>query len=177
LPHLKLNEANVYCGSYLPAWRPGVDYRSVYSAHPEQGGGVHLDLIHEIDYSYWLFGPPLSVNSFIRCKSTINIEAADYGNYLLEYDTFAVNIILNYYRLDKKRTLELVCSDDTYLVDLYANSVTSTKGIIFQSDQDILSTYIMQMKYFISAIKDSSETMIMNNINEAYNVLKICLKK
>ena len=33
--------------SYLPNWRPNVDYRNTYSGHIDQGGGVSIDLIHE----------------------------------------------------------------------------------------------------------------------------------
>ena len=49
LPRLRVYSARALCSSYLPDWRPGVDYRTVYSAHKALGGGVTNDLIHEWD--------------------------------------------------------------------------------------------------------------------------------
>ena len=177
LPKLVINEVNVYCGSFLPEWRTESDYHAVYSAHSDQGGGVHLDLIHELDYVYWFFGKPVQVHAYKTSKSSLNIDAIDYANYILEYNDFSVNIILNYFRKDKKRSIELVCMDDTYTVNLLSNSVSSTKEIVFESNQEISDTYLKQMQYFVNSIKIPKETCntIMNGIDEAYEVLKICL--
>jgi predicted dehydrogenase len=48
--------AQLSVGQFLPDWRPGRDWRQVYSARRELGGGVILDLIHEIDLARFLLG-------------------------------------------------------------------------------------------------------------------------
>jgi len=61
----------------LPDWRPWQDYSQSYSAKKELGGGVVLDLIHELDYSYWLFGEFYELKSFTGKVSNLKIETND----------------------------------------------------------------------------------------------------
>ena len=80
----KINEVNVYCGSYLPSWRSGTNYTESYSAKKNMGGGVHLDLIHELDYIIWLFVLPMNYSSKKRKVSQLQIDSYDYCTYNLE---------------------------------------------------------------------------------------------
>lgn len=170
----RINEVNVYCGSYLPAWRPDQNFQHSYSAIEEKGGGVHLDLIHEIDYIYWLFGNPISSHCTKRSKSSLNINSIDYANYNLSYPLFSANITLNYYRLEAKRTLEIVTDKSIINVDLLKNEVYNTNKLVFKSEQKIVDTYADQMKYFLQMIK-LGDNENFNDMEEAIKVLKICL--
>lgn len=171
----RINEVNVYCGSYLPEWRPGVDFRKIYSADPAMGGGVHLDLIHELDYLYWIFGMPLEVNACFGNRSGLQIAACDYASYSLAYPGFYAQVVLNYYRRDAKRTFELVTGRETWLVDLRANRVSCGNRILFESQQTIMDTYTAQMDYFAGLVRSGS-VCSFNTVEDAYNVLKIGLK-
>ncbi|MBE8722050.1 Gfo/Idh/MocA family protein [Sphingobacterium pedocola] len=170
----RINEVNVYCGSYLPDWRPRLDYRTVYSANKEMGGGVHIDLIHEIDYVYWLFGKPIGVKKHFSNVSSLNISAFDYANYLLSYPTFNVNVQLNYYRRDPKRSLEIVCENGTFFIDLLHNKVLWREEVVFEASSRIADTYYTQMEFFINNILNGN--VYFNDINEAYEILTLCLE-
>lgn len=172
---LRINEINVYCGSYLPEWRPNKDFRTIYSVDPEMGGGVHLDLFHELDYIHWLFGTPIKTQSVKRNTSSLNIKAIDYANYVLEYENFTANIVLNYYRRDAKRTIEILLEDETLLIDLLKSRITDNDGnVIYQAENfTIAATYINQMESFINSLKSNQEQM--NTFTDSIEVLKICL--
>jgi predicted dehydrogenase len=169
----KINEVNVYCGSYLPDWRSGINFRETYSANAELGGGVHIDLIHELDYIYWLFGMPSDVTRVFKSQSSLAISSFDYANYTLAYDGFCASVVLNYYRRDAKRSLELVFENETWNVDLLTNEVSCNNEIIYSSNQTIADTYHEQMSYYINCIRRKENTF--NTIADAFNVLKICL--
>ena len=171
-----VNEVNVYCGSYLPDWRPGSNYRESYSVLPEMGGGVHLDLIHEFDYIYYIWGKPTNVNSTFRSKSSLGINAIDYANYLLDYPTFTVNLTLNYFRPKAKRTIELVLENKILTVDLIESNINDENGrIIFSEDSNQMKTLKLQMKYFIEAYNNNSVSL--NSIEESARILRICLNQ
>ncbi len=173
--HKKINEVNIYCGSYLPEWRPGQNYKETYSANEEMGGGVHIDLIHELDYAYWIFGKPIAVRCTTSSTSSLHINAIDYANYLLQFNEFTINIVLNYFRRDAKRTLEVVCEEGTVHVDLLKNEVLWKGNQVFKVEQTINDTYFEQMRFFTENILTQKDSF--NTANEAYEILKICLAK
>jgi predicted dehydrogenase len=171
----RINEVNLYCGSYLPEWRPGTNFRESYSAKPEMGGGVHLDLIHELDYICWIFGVPESHRAFCRSKSSLGIEAIDYAKYLLFYEDFTCDITLNYYRRDYKREIEILFDTVTWKVDLVKNSISDSNGVvIFQSEQSVVDTYNGQMRYFFDLVSNNKKDSF-NDIIFANEILKLCL--
>jgi predicted dehydrogenase len=172
---LRINELNVYCGSYLPDWRPGKDFRAIYSANATMGGGVHLDLFHELDYTAWLFGLPNNSKSILRNISSLEIDAVDYANYSLEYNTFTANIILNYYRRKPKREIEIVLEKEIWTIDLIKNEIINDVGeYLFKAvDFNIKDTYLHQLDYFIGCLKNKH--LPMNSLKESIEILKICL--
>lgn len=170
-----INEINIYCGSYLPNWRTNNNYKTIYSANKEMGGGVHLDLFHEIDYAIWLFGKPQIVNSVQTSKSSLEINATDYANYILQYPKFNISIVLNYFRIQPKRTIEILFNDDIWLVDLLKCEIKNSKNEIVFTDEkyQIANTYLLQMQYFMNCLNDNKTPM--NTFKEALESLKICL--
>jgi len=170
-----INEVNIYCGSYLPDWRPNQDFTRNYSANESMGGGVHLDLFHELDYAYWLFGKPLDSRSFKSSKSSLKINAVDYANYIFNYETFNIAITLNYYRRTPKRTIEILFDDKTWFVNLIDCVIKDDAGeVIFENkNYNIQQTYISQLKYFIDNIENPTNSI--NTFSESLEVLKICL--
>lgn len=173
---LRINEVNVYCGSYLPNWRPGKDFRTIYSANAAMGGGVHLDLFHELDYISWLFGLPMKSQSVLKNNSSLEIDAIDYANFILEYEKFTANIILNYYRRQSKREIEIVFEDGTWIVDLINNTIKDDMGLLLfeAKDFNVIQTYQWQLKYFIDCLQNKRAPM--NSLQESIPILEICLK-
>ncbi|MFM2048382.1 MAG: putative oxidoreductase yvaA [Bacteroidota bacterium] len=169
----RINEVNIYCGSYLPDWRKGIDFRKNYSSQPEMGGGAHLDLIHELDYCFYLFGKPTSSHKLLKSNSSLKIDAIDYANYQLEYENFVANITLNYFRKDTKRQIEIVAENETWVIDLIENKIMKSTETIEKYEVQPMFTYVEQMKYFIDCLKQNEKPM--NDLQEANEVLKICL--
>jgi predicted dehydrogenase len=171
-------EVNSYCGSYLPNWRKEIDYRKNYSAIKEMGGGVHLDLIHEIDYLKWLFGNPNKLVCSLNTISELEINSIDSARYILDYDKMSISLTLNYFRRDAKRDLEILTKDNTLYCNLLNHEIWDlTNQILIEKFDpvDSLYTYTEQLKYFINSLKNRHS--LMNDLNESLNTLKICLNR
>jgi predicted dehydrogenase len=72
-------------GQYLPSWRPDSDYRQGVSAQRELGGGVLLELSHELDYLRWIFGEVDWVKSTLSMQSNLEINVEDTAHLTLGF--------------------------------------------------------------------------------------------
>ena len=169
----RINEVNIYCGSYLPDWRRAIEFRESYSAKSEQGGGVHLDLIHELDYCTWIFGFPERHTSIKRKESSLSIDSIDNARFQFLYSEFTAGINLNYFRRDPKRTLEIITSENSILLDLNSNKIQLLVSgeILFEEPFEMKDTYTSQMRYFIDVI--NSNKHLINDFDYAVKVLKL----
>jgi predicted dehydrogenase len=103
----KVRVVEIVAGQYLPEWRPGTDYRSSYSATRALGGGVDLDLSHELDYLIWIFGIPTErLFSYTDKISSLEIDSPDYYKGIFKYPGFVVDVELDYIR-KKERSITI----------------------------------------------------------------------
>ena len=81
------NVMSVRCeiGQYLPSWRPDSDYRQGVSARSELGGGVLLELSHELDYLRWIFGEVEWVKASLSRQSSLEINVEDTAHLTLGF--------------------------------------------------------------------------------------------
>lgn len=174
IDNYRVLEVQAYCGSYLPDWRPNVDYKQVYSAKKELGGGVNLDLIHELDYLIWLFGRPQHSTVFSNRVSDLEINSFDFAHYFLKYKNMVASITLNYFRKDPKRQVEIVTDTGTLSINLLLSEIRDDTGkILFKDNSPISDTYTSQMSYFIDNLKN--EEPFMNSVSEASITLNYAL--
>ena len=72
-------------GQYLPSWRPDNDYRQGVSARRELGGGVLLEISHELDYLRWIFGEVEWVKATLSHQSSLEIDVEDTAHLTLGF--------------------------------------------------------------------------------------------
>ena len=115
---------HAHVGQYLPDWRPDQDYRQSMSASSPMGGGVMLDLTHEIDYLLYLFGDITTVANSNGHRSDLEIETEDTSDSLLQFKCgFSGTVHLDYLQKFPTRYLHIIGSDGALRLDLLARKL------------------------------------------------------
>jgi predicted dehydrogenase len=145
----------VLCSSYLPDWRQGKDYRTIYSAKNGQGGGVWRDLIHEWDYVRHLWGDPRSVASMRGKRSSLEIDSDDIAAYLADFGDFLLEMHLDYFGRTPRRSIEVFFDDDIVQVDLLSSTAA------FLGSRDVIpfpktDLHAADLRCFIDAIRNGT---------------------
>lgn len=111
------------CGQYLPSWRKK-DYTTTYSSYKELGGGVLLDLSHEIDYISFLSDSSLELIKSCQAKvSNLNITSDDICMILAKCNKTLINISLNYLSKTPYRQILIEINNNSYHLDLITNTL------------------------------------------------------
>jgi predicted dehydrogenase len=171
-------------GHYLPYWRPSTDYRKSYSANKEQGGGIILDSIHEIDYISWLFGKPKEIFCIAEKLSDLEINVEDSADILLRTrKNITIQIHLDYLQKFKRRSCQVIGSNGTIIwtsegknpekaeIKYYDDSEKEWGN--YKIDVDTNKSYIDQTLHFLNCLKGLEEPI--SNIEFGITALKIAL--
>lgn len=183
----KLYSVELAYGQYLPKMRPWVDYRNIYAAKKELGGGVVLDNIHQYDLLFWLNNFDTVVeHTILKNKvSDLEIETEDISLGVFKFANGSLWSIRGDY-LQQKRYFSmkvigergnLVCRFDKNQVVLeYYESETMTdqEKVLFQDNSIVTTTmFSREITYFMEQVKNKQPTF--NTIYEAETVLSYLL--
>jgi len=176
----KLVEADFYCGSWLPDWRPDVDYRDCVSANRDLGGGVLLELSHELDLAQYLLGHLELHSAILHQSGLLEIDVEDQAQ-LLAYsaDQCLISIRLNFCTRPSRRHVHFRGRDGEIHWDLIAGSVNviqtgASNLACFQSPISSDERYLMQMEHFLSCASGKAETVC--SLSESLTVLDMVTK-
>ena len=166
----------VDCGSYLPDWRKGMDYRESVSAKAELGGGVLLELSHELDYIRWFFGEMKSVSSKIQNSGTLDINVEDSVDMIFSSEQgYSVSVHLDFNSVNTRRKCVARCSNGDLIWDAIANKIIwypaggTKENETYQNDGDYI--YREQLKHFFDCITKNNEPVV--TIDDGIKVMQI----
>jgi len=159
-------------GQYLPSWRPDSDYRNTVSAQKQLGGGVLLELSHEIDYLLWLFGSVEWVKASLLRQSSLEIDVEDTAHLQLgfEKDSSGRQLVavlnMDFVRHDTTRQCVVIGESGTLRwdgvtgkVELMSSGANDWEELMSdQTERDF--TYREELKNFIASVESGVEPCI-----------------
>ena len=176
----EVQTARAEVGQFLPDWRPGSDYRNGVTAQRALGGGVLLELSHDIDYMLWILGMPSCVTAIGGKISNHDWDVEDVVEILMEYDSprRLVSVHLDMLQRSPTRYCRIAGSEGILLWDAIADRLDHFRAADRQWHQvdvrrleDKNLMYIEQLKAFVDCIESDSPPVCGGN--EGWQVLKV----
>ena len=166
----------VDCGSYLPDWRSNQDYRQSVSARKELGGGVLLELSHELDYIRWFFGPMESVTAVLHNSGTLGLDVDESAELIFKtVEGLPVSVHLDFNSRIPRRKCVTSCSKGNLTWDAHQ------KTVIWQPDEgpEKIETfshgrdeiYQLQLRHFFDCVENNRDPVI--SLEDGAEVLRM----
>ena len=170
-------------GNFLPNWRLNSDYTKEVSANKNLGGGVLLELSHELDYLQWLFGNIVNISAKLRHHSKLKIDVEDTAYINLDIsqknkkNLISASLNLDFVRHDSTRTCTIICEKGTVRWDGIKCIVEKiTQGernwkTLYRYNQKKDDTYKLEWEAFLISMKKKNMTEV--SIESARQVMDI----
>ena len=165
-------------GQYLPDWRPGIDYKKSVSAKESLGGGVLLELSHELDYINWLFGASDSVFCKAINTGSLNIDVEDKVDaILMRKDNFTINLHMDFLQRNPVRYCKVIGSEGNLQWDILRNKIVfkgskeQEKVLFSEEEYDRNEMYLSMLVRFSRLVKENLKPLI--SLEEALNVVNL----
>jgi len=159
-------------GQYLPTWRPDTDYRNAVSAQSALGGGVILELSHELDYLCWIFGEVEWVQAVSSQQSDLDLDVEDTMHLIMGFSTstnqkaLIGTLNLDFIRRDTTRLCTVIgetgCLRWNGISGTIENyNVTKQGWIEIYRDKGARDeTYIEEWKDFLAAVRNENSPVV-----------------
>lgn len=153
-------------GEHLPSWHPYEDYRQMYASRRDQGGGVVLSQIHELDYIYWLFGYPRRLYAVGGQLTRLEVDVEDVASLLMDCGGVPVSLHQDYIQLPPSRTLQIVGDAGKILVDFRALTVESfdaqgtSAGVKTFPDFERNQLFLDELDHFLACIAGQETPLV-----------------
>jgi len=172
----KILNVRIEAGSYLPKWRPKQDYHNTVSASPKIGGGVLLELSHEIDYAHWFFGADTVNFAYIYNSGTLELEVEESADLLItSKENFPISVHLDFHRRHATRYCQAHGVNGDLLWDVLEKKVIFSplkeKKLEFLFESDTEDIYRKQLIHFFDCIENGTKPKV--TINEGILVMRM----
>ena len=177
----KIYFIDIFAGKNLTQWRKNLNYKHTVSAQKNLGGGVLLELSHEIDYANWIFGDFNKIFCKASKVSNLEIDVEDTAKMLLfSKNKYTININIDFCRSDEIRKCYVVGKNGSLIWDGLKNKLIFFSRLkkkwvnIFFKINNINDTYLLQLKEMIrlcNSNKNSAGNLV--NLSNACKTVKI----
>lgn len=145
-------------GSYFPHWHTEQDYSLDFRTKKQYGGGVILDMTHEINYIDWLLNNTINqIHCFSKKANHLKMETENLADIFIKARSITGLIHLDYLQQPGSRYFKIIGENGTIYYDLSVSN----------------ELYIKEIQHFLNCIRKRKKPI--NNYKESLRTLKIAL--
>jgi predicted dehydrogenase len=170
-------------GEYLPGWHKYEDYRQMYASRADQGGGVILSQIHEMDLIYWYFGLPKTILCRGGKLSNLEIDVEDTATSLMQYEgvlgRFPIHLHQDFVQRPPVRTFKIAGDRGSVKI----NMIESSMHIYGEQGEELEALdftgfqrndmFLQQTRHFLDCIRRGEKPQV--DLHDGVQSLRLAL--